>query len=165
MKTKQHLALAVLIMAGFIVARWALNATPDATRAQENVKAEKIESTNVTVGRLNKLFGKASKLTSKQREAAFKKYENKYVQWKGTLKEAFYSEDQLFAIFTHQTTPVWLLGWGDVKVSVSFSDSEKDKLLNAGQGSTITYRGQLTDHAIFYDQPWRLVNGQVVSEK
>ena len=126
-------------------------------------KMDKVESTDVTLEELNDLFGKDSQATSLQRQEAFKKYKGKRVQWKGVLKEAYYSGGELLASFGHRLEPTKQGSVTQIEVGVQFPPSQKDKLLAIQKGSIVIYQGQINEHTGFYERPWVLTDGRIAS--
>ena len=164
MDTKQCWLVAGAVVLVFMVGRWSTNQTPASAEAQtEKSGISKVEQTDVTVQQLQQVLDQNKQSTRLQRTEAFANYTSKQEQWKGTLKSAYSSEGQLWAVISHKITPSWLLGRRSVGVTVNFADSEKNTLLNAPAGSVVTYKGILSEYTGSAKQPWRITDAQILS--
>ncbi|MHC4571907.1 MAG: hypothetical protein ACYS0C_07510, partial [Planctomycetota bacterium] len=130
METKTYWIIAAVLGMAFIVGRWSAVESPTKAKAK-TARTAKAKQTDVTVQQLQEVLQKAKKQTSLQRQEALKNYIDKQVQWKGSLKSAYCSDDQLCAVISHKIKPSWLLGRRQVQVIVNFPDSQKETLLNA----------------------------------
>jgi hypothetical protein len=165
MEAKKYWVIAVAIVAAFVVGRWSANESPAAAKAKTErewtAKIEQVEQTDVTVQQLQQIV-ESRRLTELQKQEAVRDYIGKQVQWKGSLKSASLTDGRLCAVISHTIKPSWLLGRRHVRATIEFDDSQKEMLLNAQEGSLVTFRATLKEFTSSAKKPCLLTDGQVL---